>query len=255
MTISPALTHLIPLTGLTPVILAGLTVRLATGQSRGRPWRLPLADRALITAAALRTNLTTRALAAVFRRSQSMIVRVIRDLTRRLAALLTPHQDAHGRRCTWLLDGTLVPVHDHARTAVSKNYRRSVNVQIVARRCDRRIIAISPAWPGNRNDIIVARHHHTELLADPPRQVLADGAYRSLPGVTTPARDTTGRIIRDHSWRLHRRRRATIEHVIARLKDWQILRQCRRPGTAIDDAIRAVAAIYNHRLDQLRLNS
>ncbi|WP_345120175.1 hypothetical protein [Dactylosporangium darangshiense] len=151
-----------------------------------------------------------------------MIVRVVRDLTGRLAALLIAHHDARGRRCTWLLDGTLIPLHDQSRTAVSKNYRRSVSIQVVARRCDRRIIAVSPAWPGNRNDIIVARHH-PELLADPPRQVLSDGADRSLPGIT-PARDKTGRIIRDHTGRLHRRRRAAIEHVIAQLRDWQILR-------------------------------
>ncbi|MFD6293272.1 hypothetical protein ACFWFU_00375 [Streptomyces sp. NPDC060235] len=44
-----------------------------------------------------------------------------------------------------------------ARTAKSKNYRRSVNVQIVCRARDRRVIAVGDAWPGNRNDIVVFR--------------------------------------------------------------------------------------------------
>ncbi|HTJ33686.1 MAG TPA: transposase family protein, partial [Dactylosporangium sp.] len=151
--------------------------------------------------------------------------------------------------------GTLIPVHDQSRTAVSKNHRRSVNVQVVIRRCDRAVIAAGTAWPGNRNNIIVARAQHDTLLTDPPRQVLGDGGYRSLPGVIGPRRDSHGRIIRDEAWRRHRRRRATVEHVIARLKDWQILRQCRRPGHGIDLVVAAVTAIYNHRLDHLRLNS
>jgi hypothetical protein len=86
-------------------------------------------------------------------------------------------------------------------------------IQVVARRCDRRIMRLSTAWPGNRNDIIAARAEASTLLAGAPHQVLADGAYRSLPGVISPAWDTTSRIIRDHAWALHRRRRATAEHV------------------------------------------
>jgi hypothetical protein len=27
----------------------------------------------------------------------------------------------------WIIDGTLIPVHDQSITAISKNYRRSVN--------------------------------------------------------------------------------------------------------------------------------
>ena len=89
-------------------------------------------------------------------------------------------------------------------------------------------------------------------------QVLAGSSptarARSLPGVTTPRRDSHGRIIRDQQWRVHVRHRATIEHVIARVKDWHVLRQCRRKRAAIDQIIRAVAAIYKHRIE-LRLNS
>lgn len=39
--------------------------------------------------------------------------------------------------------------------------------------------------------------------------------------------------------------KARIEHVLARMKDWQILRQCRRRGEAINYALQAVAYLYN----------
>ena len=78
-------------------------------------------------------------------------------------------------------------------------------------------------WPGNRNDVVVARHTVTQLLDG--RVVLGDGGYRVITSIMTPRRDKTGRIIRDDRYRAHRRIRARVEHVIARLKDWQILRQ------------------------------
>ncbi|WP_202919657.1 hypothetical protein [Streptomyces adustus] len=51
----------------------------------------------------------------------------------------------------WVVDGTQMPVHDQRRSAKNKNYRRSVNVQIVCRARDRRVVAVDEAWPDNRN--------------------------------------------------------------------------------------------------------
>lgn len=68
----------------------------APPQFRGRPWSLPLRRRLLLTAAALRTNLTTRQLAAVFEVSQSMVQRVITDITRRFAAPGLARPTSHG---------------------------------------------------------------------------------------------------------------------------------------------------------------
>jgi hypothetical protein len=56
-----------------------------------------------------------------------------------------------------------------------------------------------------------------------------------------PAPDETGRIIRDY----HRRITARVEHAIARLKDWQILRQCRRRGDAINHTLQIIAGLWN----------
>jgi hypothetical protein len=52
-----------------------------------------------------------------------------------------------------------------------------------------------------------------------------------------------------------RRRRATVEHVLARYKDWQVLRQIRARGQRIDQIVTAVVTVYNYRIEHLRLNS
>lgn len=74
--------------------------------------------------------------------------------------------------------------------------------------------------------------------------------------ITSPRRDHTGRIARDDHYRAHRRIRARVEHVIARIKDWQILRQCRRRGDAINHSLQIVVGLWNLKTHkQLRVNS
>lgn len=80
------------------------------------------------------------------------------------------------------------------------------------------MIAVGACRPGNRNDVVVARHTVADLV-DGARTVLGDGGYRGITTITGPRRGPGGRIIRDHHWRAHRRIRARVEHVIARLKD------------------------------------
>ena len=100
-----------------------------------------------------------------------------------------------------------------------------------------------PCWPGNRNDAVVARH--TVLQSLDRRVVLGDGRYRAITSNTSPPRDHTGPIIRDDHYRAHRRIRARVEHVIARLKDWQILPQCRRRGDATNHSLQVIAGLWN----------
>lgn len=216
--------------------------------TRGRPWALSFADRVLLVTTALRTNLTERQLAAIFGVSQSQVDRVVRDLTPQLAAMLGPAPT--DRRELWVVDGTMVPVEDHRRSAVSKNYRRSSVIQLITRRRDRRIVAVGEAWPGNRNDAPVFRETlgRDPAVARHPR-LIGDGGYRGVAGVCAPRRGPDGRIVRDAAHRRFQRRRATVEHVIARLKDWEVLRRCRRRGAAIDHIARAVAALWNLRID------
>jgi hypothetical protein len=161
-----------------------------------------------------------------------------------------PNDSAH----PWIIDGTLIPVHDQSITAISKNYRRSVNSQIIIRAHRRGVIAADQCWPGNRNDVIVARHTVAQLLDR--RVILGYGRHRGIPTVTGPQRDHSGRIIHDNHYRKHRRTRARVEHVIARLKDWQILRQCRRRGQAINHSLQIIAGLWNLKThNQLRVNS
>jgi DDE superfamily endonuclease len=115
--------------------------------------------------------------------------------------------------------------------------------------------AVGRCWPGNRNDVIVARHTVAHLLHG-TRPILGDGRYRGIDTITSPRRATDGRIIHDDHYRKHRRTRARVEHVIARLKDWQILRQCRRRGQAINHSLHIVAGLWNLKTrGQLRVNS
>jgi hypothetical protein len=73
--------------------------------------------------------------------------------------------------------------------------------------------------------------------------------------ITTPRRDNTGRIICDHHYRAHRRIGARVEPVIARLKGWQILRQCRRRGNAINHSLH-ITGLWNLKTHtQLRVKS
>jgi hypothetical protein len=207
--------NLVPLTGLAEAQIR--TVCTLANQRLpprpGRPWALPLPVRVLLVLIHFAHNLTTRALAVLFDISQSAVDRTIYHLVPVLAATLRPAPDTSNH--PWIIDGTLIPVHDQSITAISKNYRRSVNTQIIICAHRRRVVVAGHCWPGNRNDVIVARHTVTHLLDG--RVVLGDGGYRGIPAITSPQRDKSGHIVRDDHYRTHRRIRARIEHVIARL--------------------------------------
>ncbi|MGI5133542.1 transposase [Streptomyces sp. CA-106110] len=212
----------------------------------GRNWALPFPDRVLLLVLAYRTNLTRQQLASLFETTDSTVHRVISPLAPLLGELLGPPPG--DRRELWVVDGTLIPVHDHTHTAKSKNYRHSVNVQVVCRARDRRIAALGDAWPGNRNDIVVFRETLGRTLPAHPR-LAGDAGYRGCAHIRTPRRGPDGRIIKDRTYKRFRKRRAVAEHTIARLKDHQILRQCRRRGDAINHAVAGVAALHNLKID------
>lgn len=240
------------LTGLAPSSLATLIGRLRSTVHRGRPWALPLERRLIIGCTSLRTNLTVRELAVVFAISRSQAHRIVTDIVGRIATLLAHSSADLDRRHSWVVDGTLVPTRDHAVAAKSKNYRWSCNVQILARRADLYVIAIAGGGPGNRNDPVHYRGSEIERLCRSHGRVLADGGYRGVAELTTPV-FRGRRIVRDQTWRRHRRRRARVEHAIARLKDWRVLRDHRRRGTRFTQSLRAVAVLHN--LCRLRDNS
>ena len=93
-----------------------------------------------------------------------------------------------------------------------------------------------------RNDVIVARHTVADLIDR--RVVLGDCGDRGIDSILTSRCDKTGPIIHDH-YQAHRRIRAPVKHVIARLKDWQLLCQCRRRGKAINHGLQLIAGLWN----------
>jgi len=231
--------------------LTTVLARIATEPRRGRPWSRSLEQRVVIVCIALRTNLTMRELAALFAISKSAVHRIIARCTPLLATMIASPRD---RRESWVVDGTLVPTRDHRCAAKSKNYRWSCNAQILIRRRDLQVVDTVAGGPGNRNDPIHDRGSPIEKLCRHHKRVLADGGYRGIAELVTPV-FRGNRIVRDQSWRRHRRRRARVEHAIARLKDWRVLRDHRRRGRHLADTIRAVAFLHNLRLGNLRDSS
>ncbi|MBA3397163.1 MAG: transposase family protein [Deltaproteobacteria bacterium] len=229
--------------------LAGLTrdrfervlTHLPVEPARGRPWSLPRPTRVLLACVALRTNLTMRELAVLFATSSSTAHRVVVAMTPRLAARAAAVN--RDRRWAWVVDGTLIPTRDHRGAAKSKNYRWSCNAQILVRRCDLLVIATAAGGPGNRNDPIHYRGSTVQLWCQRHGRVLADGGYRGVPELVTP-QFRRNRIVRDHRWRRHRRRRARVEHAIARLKNWRVLRDHRRRGHHLQTTLQA-AFLHN----------
>jgi hypothetical protein len=211
----------------------------------GRPWSRTLRQRVLIVCAALRTNLTFRELAAVFRISTSAAHRMVTSLVPQLAVIA--YRPTDDRRFSWIVDGTLIPTRDHLRATRSKNYRYSCNAQLLVRRRDLQVVAIAAGGPGHRNDPVHYRGSCIEALCREHGRVLADGGYRGIHELVTPV-FAGRRIVRDRRWRRHRRRRARVEHAIARLKNWRVLRDHRRRGRHLQHTVDAIAGLHNLQL-------
>jgi hypothetical protein len=213
-------------------------------RGRGRPWGCALRYRVLVVCVALRTNLTIRELAAVSRISKSSVHRILAVLVPALAALASDGTRTPDRRRTWIVDGTLIPTRDHTTAARSKNYRWSCNAQLLVCHRDLRVVATTAGGPGNRNDPMHYRGSVIERLAREHGRVLADGGYRGVAELVTP-RFRRNRIVRDYRWRRHRNRRARVEHTIARLKNWRVLRDHRRRGRHLAHTVATVAFLHN----------
>jgi hypothetical protein len=110
-----------PFSGLSPRTFEKLVTVLrrqgADAVRKGRPWSLPLEDRALLVAAYWRTNLTMRQLAPLFGVSKSAADRIIDHLGPMLA--LQPRK-RFAKDTVLIVDGTLVPTRDHAVAEQSK---------------------------------------------------------------------------------------------------------------------------------------
>lgn len=233
-----------PFTGLSPRQFGKLITALrregADPVRKGRPWSLPLEDRVLLVAAR-RTNLTLRQLAPLFGVSKSAADRIVDHLGPALAL----QQRKRFRKDTVLIvDGTLIPTRDHTIAEQSKNYRYSTNDQVVIDADTRLIVAIGRPLPGNRNDC-KAWELSGAKDAVGKTTVIADGGYRGT-GLVIPHRRKQGQAELP-AWKeehntSHRKVRARVEHVFARMKGWKILRDCRLKGDGVHHAMLGIAA-------------
>ena len=226
-------------------LLKAVRERGGDGPRIGRPWCLPLADRVLLVAVYYRTNLTMRQLAPLFGVSSATVCRVIKRLGP-LLALEPVSRPADAADRLWIVDGTLVPVRDRKVGASSRNYRFSANVQVIIDADTRLVVAAARPVPGNTAD--------------------AQGLANLRPGRALPGCHGA------RGWRLHQHRtgrpapkaprapplpgeeadnaehrkvRARVEHTIARMKNYKILRDCRQRGDGLHHAVQAVAPMHN----------
>ncbi|CAM3101323.1 Transposase [Stackebrandtia soli] len=149
-------------------------VRIADGRAC-RPWSLRLADRVLLVAVYLRTNLTHRQIAPLFGVDKSAVNRIIASLEPLLALETTPIADTAGK--VFIVDGTVIPVHDATVADASKNYRRSANLQVMIDADTCLAIAVAGPLKGSRHD----SHAYTESgieAAAGTAAVMADGGYQ-----------------------------------------------------------------------------
>src|ERR1700730_17080852 len=199
----------IPLTGLTvgPVHTVCALVHHQLAPPSGAPLAPPLPPRLLLVLIHLRTNLTTLALAALLGTSGSTVDRIVHQLVPVLADAPGPH--AAGYRGPWIIDATLIPVHDQLITAPSKNYPRSINAHIIITAKTRHVITVGhcrPRQPQRRHRRACHRrrptrqrprgvrrrrqsrhqhHHHTPTRPDRP--------HRPRPALPSPPSDHSPR--------------------------------------------------------------
>jgi hypothetical protein len=132
-------------------------------------------------------------------------------------------------------------------SASSKNYRHSVNMQVVIDANTRLTVAVGGPTPGNRNDCRAFGDSGVDRQCQ-GATVMADGGYQGNPAVIMPYRKPAGGEL--SAWKIdlnavHKRVRARVEHALAHMKSWNILRNCRRKRQGVWFATRGIAQMRN----------
>ncbi|PPK66380.1 DDE superfamily endonuclease [Actinokineospora auranticolor] len=201
--------------------------------------------RVLLVAVYWRTNLTMRQIGPLFGVSHSAAHRVVDSLGPPPA--LAPVRKRRVDQVA-IVGGTLVPTRDHRVAERSKNCRYSTNPQVAIDADTRLVLATGDPKPGNRNDCTAYRDSGiADTLAGRP--VMADSGYQGNPEVIMPYRKPReGRERPEWQQQLntvHRVIRARVEHALARMKNWKILRDYRRAGHTLATTAAGIAFRHN----------
>lgn len=176
--------------------------------------------------------------------SKSAADRIVGHLGLSLA--LQPPQRFH-EDAVLIVDGTLVPMRDRTVAEQPKNYRYSTNHQVIIDADPRFVVAVG--WPvtGSRNDC-KAWELSGAKAAVGWATVIADGGCWGT-GLVIPHRRERGQTELP-AWKeahntSHRKVRARVEHVFARMKTWKILRDCRLKGDGVHTAMLGIVRLHN----------
>ncbi|NEC11540.1 transposase, partial [Streptomyces sp. SID8014] len=215
--------------------------------------RLGAGRQALLALAHLRVGHTYAQLAAGFGVGTTTAYRYVTEAVDLLADLAPTLADAVRTASTKafvLLDGTLLPIDRIAADRPfysGKRKKHGMNVQVLADPFGRLLWA-SAALPGAVHDIRAAREHGiVDALAQADVTCWADKGYRGAGGtVRTPYWGrwnslSTGQQAVNRS---HAKIRALVEHAMATLKSWRLLRKLRCSTTRITALIQAVLTLH-----------
>jgi hypothetical protein len=187
----------------------------------------------------LRHNLSQALIGELFGCSQPTVSRWITRLTPIITTVLTPAADRRAERelrSTVRVDGFLAPIGDRRENTFTagmysgKRHRCGFNIQVVSS-CDGRLVLVGDPQPGAMHDAKawtesgLAARFRGRLHADGGPGGFADTAY-SATGLITPRRKIPGRQRTESEIEFNRAvssRRASVERVIAHVKNWKLL--------------------------------
>lgn len=225
--------------------------RAAVDSERSWPPILGLYGSVVVTLAYVRRNRVQAELAETYGVSQSTISRAITAVTPLLSTALCEFvpvaEELHPDR-QYLVDGTLLPCWSwsgHRELYSGKHKTTGMNVQVVCT-LDGELRWISDPVDGARHDVFCLDESGVLDALDPTTWT-GDKGYVGR-GMVTPIKKTAYRDMLDWEHEFNKginSVRATVERVIAHLKNWEILhRDYRRPLATFTETISAVVALH-----------
>jgi hypothetical protein len=225
-------------------------------KNRGRPQKLGLYKKLVITLAYLNRNRTQHDLAETYGVDQSTVSAIIAAYTTAIKEAtggFIPTADDLDPRESLVIDGSLLPNwswEDHREDYSGKHRTTGLNVQ-VACSLDGTLRWVSDPAPGSTHDANALRASGL-LDADGPALHVGDRGYQGL-GMITPVKRLPGQKKLSVDDSRHNteiaRIRYVVERAIANIKTWRILHtDYRRPHHTQPETITAVIGLIFYKL-------